>query len=167
MTALRVSKDLERREITLERELGADPERVWRSWTNADELESWWGPEGWVTTVRTLDVRPGGLWHFGMGPAASPEPEVWIRSIYSEVIVNAALAYVEGFSDATGADLDPDSQAVTVEFFGIDPGRTRLVLRTRFSSLARLEYIASMGMVEGWTGGFDRLDRHLTKGTPS
>jgi uncharacterized protein YndB with AHSA1/START domain len=167
MTALRVSKDLEQREITLERELGADPERVWRSWTNADELESWWGPDGWVTTVRSLDVRPGGLWHFGMGPAARPEPEVWIRSIYSEVIVSAALAYVEGFSDATGADLDPDSQAVTVEFFGIDPGRTRLVLRTRFSSLARLEYIASMGMVEGWTGGFDRLDRHLTKGTSS
>ena len=167
MTALRMVKDLERREITLERELGAAPDRVWRSWTIAEELEAWWGPEGWATTVRSLDVRPGGLWHFGMGPVGGGEPEVWIRSIYSEVIDRAVLAYVEGFSDATGADLDPESQAVTVEFFGLDPGRTRLVLHTRFPSIARLERVAAMGMVEGWRGGFDRLDRHLTKGIAS
>ncbi|MEJ3403938.1 SRPBCC domain-containing protein [Rathayibacter sp. YIM 133350] len=166
MNTFRVSKDVDRREITLERELPADPDRVWRSWTVAEELEAWWGPAGWVTTVRSLDVRPGGLWHFGMGPTGE-EPETWIRSVYSEVIDHAALAYVEGFSDATGADLDPESQVVTVEFFGLDPGRTRLVLCTRFSSLARLERIAGMGMVEGWEGGFDRLDTHLTEGSRS
>ena len=92
-----------------------------------------------------------------MGPTGAA-PEVWIRSVYSEVISGSALSYVEGFSDETGADLDPESQAVTVEFFGVEAGRTRLVLRTRFTSVERLEQIAAMGMVEGWSGGFDRLD---------
>jgi len=160
MSKLLVSKDVERLEITLERELPASTDDVWVTWTTREDLEAWWGPEGWATTVYSLDVRPGGLWHFGMGPQGAP-PEAWIRSIYSEVIVGSVLAYVEGFSDESGDDLDPDSQAVTVEFFGLDRDRTRLVLRTTFSSPERLDYILSLGFIDGWTGGFDRLDHYL------
>ena len=160
MGALLVHKDVANRELTIERELPASPDAVWSSWTTVEGLEAWWGPEGWTTTVRTLDVRPGGLWHFGMGPDGAP-PEVWVRAIYSEVIHGSVLSYVEGFSDETGADLDPESNAVTVEFFGLDRGRTRLVLRTRFASDERLEHIIALGFVGGWTGGLDRLDRHL------
>ncbi|MET0735872.1 MAG: SRPBCC domain-containing protein [Microbacterium sp.] len=162
MSGLLVAKDLDRLEIVLERELIGSVDAVWRSWTRAEELEAWWGPEGWVTTVRALDVRPGGLWHFGMGPAGAP-PEVWIRAVYSEVITGSALSYVEGFSDETGADLDPESHRVTVEFIGVDDGRTRLVLRTRFPSANRLEEIAALGIVEGWAGGFDRLEERLRR----
>ncbi|MET0782444.1 MAG: SRPBCC domain-containing protein [Microbacterium sp.] len=157
MNALLVSKDLARREILIERELRGSVDAVWRSWTTAAGLEAWWGPEGWATTVRSLDVRPGGLWHFGMGPLGAPL-EVWVRSIYTEVITGSALSYVEGFSDESGADLDPESQAVTVEFIGLDLDRTRLVMRTRFTSVDRLERIISMGVVEGWRGAYDRLD---------
>jgi uncharacterized protein YndB with AHSA1/START domain len=157
---LLVHKDAANRELTIERELPASPAAVWKSWTTAADLEAWWGPEGWVTTVRALDVRPGGLWHFGMGPNGAA-PETWVRAVYSEVITGSVLSYVEGFSDETGADLDPESNAVTVEFFGLDPDRTRLVLRTRFTSDARLDHIIALGFVEGWTGGLDRLDRHL------
>ena len=31
-------------------------------------------------------------------------------------------------------------------------------MRTRFTSVDRLERIIAMGVVEGWTGAFDRLD---------
>jgi len=160
VTGLLVSKDLERREIVLERELRGSVDAVWRSWTTVDGLEAWWGPEGWVTTVKALDVRPGGLWHFGMGPNGSA-PEVWVRAVYSEVITGSALSYVEGFSDESGADLDPESHAVIVEFIGVDADRTRLVMRTRFSSVRRLDHIAQLGMVDGWAGALDRLEKRL------
>ena len=162
MSELLVTKDLDRREIVLERELRGSVDAVWRSWTTIAGLEAWWGPEGWATTVLALDVRPGGLWHFAMGPAGAPA-EVWIRAVYSEVISGSVLSYVEGFSDETGADLDPESHAVTVEFFGVQALRTRLVLRTRFTSVERLEQIAAMGMVDGWAGGLDRLDHLLRR----
>jgi uncharacterized protein YndB with AHSA1/START domain len=155
-----VSKDVERLEITLERSLRSDVPHVWRSWTVPAELEAWWGPAGWVTTVRTLQLRPGGLWHFGMGPVGR-SPEVWVRCTYREVLHEASLAYVEGFSDEFAADRDPEHQEVTLELFGLDPGRTRLVLRTRFPSAERLERIAATGMVDGWTGALERLDEHL------
>ena len=165
MNALRVRKDIESREVTLEREVAASRDRVWASWTTAADLESWWGPQGWTTTIRSLDVRPGGLWHFGMGPAGQP-PEVWIRAIYSEVIPGSSLTYVEGFSDEGGADLDPESNAVTVDFIELDPGVTRIVMHFRFSSVERLEQIAGLGMTEGYGGAFERLDIHL-EGTTS
>ncbi|QEO09170.1 SRPBCC family protein [Protaetiibacter larvae] len=160
MSGLLVHKDLDRRELTFERELPATVERVWRSWTTVAGLEAWWGPAGWVTTVRALEVHPGGLWHFGMGPAARM-PEVWIRSVYSEVVPHALLSYVEAFSDESGADLDPEANAVTVEFIGFDEGRTRLVMRTRFASDERLARVIRMGVVTGWTGAFDRLAERL------
>ena len=162
MTGILVSKDVENREIVLERDLRGSVDAVWRCWTDAAALEAWWGPAGWVTTVRALDVRPGGLWHFGMGPVGQA-PEVWVRAVYTEVIAGSLLAYVEGFSDESGADLDPQSHAVTVEFIGVEPARTRLVLRTRFPSVRRLEEIEALGMVDGWAGGFDRLDDLLRR----
>ena len=145
----------------LERELRGSVDAVWRSWTTIDGLEAWWGPEGWATTVLARSTcGPAACGISRMGPVGAP-PEVWIRAIYSEVIPGSALSYVEGFSDETGADLDPESHAVTVEFFGVEAGRTRLVLRTRFTSVERLEEIAAMGMVDGWAGGFDRLEELL------
>ena len=164
MTGLLVSKNLARpRDRARARTARLGRGRLAQLDAIAAQLEAWWGPEGWQTTVRALDVRPGGLWHFGMGPIGSP-PDVWVRSIYTEVIAGSALSYVEGFSDESGADLDPESQAVTVEFIGVDPDRTRLVMRTRFTSVDRLERIIAMGVVEGWTGAFDRLD-HLLRST--
>lgn len=163
MSGLLVHKDVEKLELTFERELPASPLVVWESWTTKQGLEAWWGPEGWSTVVRSLDVRPGGLWHFGMGPAGE-SPQVWVRSIYSEVITAAALSYVEGFSDETGADLDPESNAVTVEFFGLHADRTRLVLHTRFTSAERLRRVTDLGIIPGWTAGFDRLENYLELG---
>ena len=110
MSGMLVSKNLERREIVLERELRGPVDAVWRSWTTVDGLESWWGRKGGRPRCCALDVRPGGLWHFAMGPAGEP-PQAWIRAIYSEVISGSLLSYVEGFSDETGADLDPESHA--------------------------------------------------------
>ncbi len=88
MTKLHVSKDVDNLEVTFERELPAPAADVWRSWTRAEDLEAWWGPVTWSTTVYALDVRPGGLWHFGMGPEGVPR-EAFIRAIYTEV--NAKL----------------------------------------------------------------------------
>ena len=160
MTKLQISKDVENLTVTFERELPATAADVWRSWTRAEDLEAWWGPVTWSTTVYALDVRPGGLWHFGMGPEGEPR-EVWIRSIYTEVIDGISLSYLEGFSDESGADLDPEPNNVTVEFIELDPGVTRLVMRVRFASPERLEAMIVRGLESGWESAYDRLEAHL------
>ncbi len=45
----------------LERAYDASIEDVWDLWTTAAGIEEWWSPDGFVTHVRKLDLRPGGV----------------------------------------------------------------------------------------------------------
>jgi len=49
-----------RRRITMERVYNAPIEDVWELWTTKEGIESWWGPDGFKTTVRAIDLRVGG-----------------------------------------------------------------------------------------------------------
>lgn len=162
MNELLVHKNLETLEITFERTFDVESDALWRAWTDPAQLEQWWGPVGWSTTVRAFDLRPGGLMHFGMGPIGA-EPEVWVRAIFTEVLAGSSVSYVEGTSDEHAADLDPEPNSVTVDFIADGPGRTRLVLRTRFASASRLESSAESGFVTGWTEGLERLAARLDR----
>jgi uncharacterized protein YndB with AHSA1/START domain len=63
--------DITRRRITLERNFHAGLDEVWALWTTADGIESWWGPEGFSVTVRSLDLKPGGAMHYTMTATAA------------------------------------------------------------------------------------------------
>lgn len=88
--------------FTIERTFGASPERVWALWTTKAGVESWWGPEGFVTRVHALDLRPGGVFDFAM-TATAPEQVAGMkelglpltsrtRSVYTEVVPPRRLA---------------------------------------------------------------------------
>jgi len=66
------SDKVSRPKITFERNLGASAEDVWKAWTTRKGFEAWWGPEGFTTTVRRFDLRPGGKFEYAM-TASSPE----------------------------------------------------------------------------------------------
>ena len=50
----------DRAPIVIERTYQASPQEVWEMWTTKEGLESWWGPERFSSTVRTLELRVGG-----------------------------------------------------------------------------------------------------------
>ena len=57
------------RMIVTTRVFDAPRELVFEAWTNPKHLVQWWGPHGFTTTIRAIDVRPGGVWRFVMhGP---------------------------------------------------------------------------------------------------
>lgn len=41
-------------------------EKVWAAWTNPEELEKWFGPQGMDTHVYKMDTTEGGEYRFGM-----------------------------------------------------------------------------------------------------
>lgn len=53
-------------EIWMQRSFEAPRALVYRMWTDPDRIEWWWGPKGFSTTIREMDVRPGGRWRFVM-----------------------------------------------------------------------------------------------------
>lgn len=60
MTSPRPPSSAPRVRFSAERVIPAPPDEIWALWTTPERLAEWWGPEDVVTTVETLDVRPGG-----------------------------------------------------------------------------------------------------------
>ncbi len=102
-TKTATSANVSRPKITFQRTFRAIVEDVWDLWTTKEGLESWWGPEGFATTVRKLDLRPGGEFEYamtatspdlieGMKSAGLPLTSV-ARGTYTEVTPPQRLAY--------------------------------------------------------------------------
>jgi uncharacterized protein YndB with AHSA1/START domain len=53
------------RKVTLDRTFPAPRARVFRAWTDPDQLAKWWGPTGFSTAREsvTIELRPGGRYH--------------------------------------------------------------------------------------------------------
>ncbi len=77
---------------TLERRFKAPRALVWRTWTEAELLNRWYGP-GVETVIHQLDVTPGGVWLNEMKwggnsnyqrveyvEVSAPERLVWLHS---------------------------------------------------------------------------------------
>jgi uncharacterized protein YndB with AHSA1/START domain len=115
-----------KRKLTLERTYPATVEEVWGLWTTKEGIESWWGPEGFEVSVRSLDLRTGGSLVYLMtatGPAqkdflqrAGMPLSTETRLVYTDVTPPRRLAYettadfipgVAPYAVATLLELEP------------------------------------------------------------
>lgn len=54
------------------RKLPASPERIYAAFAVAEQLATWWGPDGFRNEFERFDFQPGGTWMFVMiGPEGS------------------------------------------------------------------------------------------------
>ncbi|MBS2027179.1 MAG: SRPBCC domain-containing protein [Deltaproteobacteria bacterium] len=60
------------KKIVFEQSYTATLDEVWELWTTADGIEAWWGPEGFSTKIKKLEVKSGGAIHYAM-TAVAPE----------------------------------------------------------------------------------------------
>lgn len=60
------------REIVITRVLDADAKLVFEAFTDPDQVDAWWGPDGFTTETEEMTVEEDGLWLFTMtGPEAT------------------------------------------------------------------------------------------------
>ena len=135
-------------EIVIRRVFDAPRALVWSAWT-AREHATQWGPKGFTTPEREMDLRPGGAWHACM---ISPEGvEYRQHGTVREVVAPERLAFTFVW-DAT-----PEHEmlvTVTFEEFG---ARTEMTFRqTGIRTAASRD-----GHAGGWNEAFDRLEALL------
>lgn len=168
-TLARLGDYLEEDVFVIGRRFKAPRELVWKVWTDAKHLAHWWGPKGLTWISGTLDLKPGGLFHYGMkGPDGK---EMWGRFVFHEIQAPGRLCFVNSFSDPQGGiTRAPFFADWPLEVFNVmtlteADGETVMTLRgapihagenerARFRSM-------HPSMQAGFGASFDQLDRYL------
>jgi uncharacterized protein YndB with AHSA1/START domain len=142
-------------EIVVSRLIGAPREAVFDAFTDGRHISNWWGPKGFTTTTKEMDVRPGGVWRFTMhGPDGRDYKNV-IR--YTEVTRPERIAYDQGGEDETA-----DFQFRSLVTFAPQGGKTEVSIRLTFPTAAmRNEVVSKYGAIEGGHDTLERLDAHV------
>ena len=135
--------------LNLRRTFAAPREQVFRAWTDAKALESWFKPQGRQTRVLELDVRVGGGYHFEARDAQGDVISMWGR--YIDVTRPEKLMFT-WVSEMT----DEYETQVTVEF--VERGRATEIVLTheRFVSEQMMA-----GHEMGWNWMMDQLITYL------
>jgi uncharacterized protein YndB with AHSA1/START domain len=139
------------REISTSRVFDAPRELVWRVWTEPEHIAKWWGPNGFRNTIKTMDVRPDGVWEFVMhGPDGRDYKN---RVVYREVVKPERLEYQHGPEPLFD---------VTVTFEEEGPRKTRVSMTTLFPTAAERDRVVKVyGAIEGMHQTLGRMAEYV------
>lgn len=145
------------REIVLSRVIDAPRSVVYAAWTDPDQIQVWFGPEGMAIETREIDLKPGGVWRFDMVAADGTRYDN--RMVFLRMQPSAFIE-VEHGSDRTG---DPGKFRMLVTFDEQSDGKTVLTLRQMHPSRERREWAMGFGAVEYGGQTLAKLARHVEK----
>jgi uncharacterized protein YndB with AHSA1/START domain len=145
---------------------------IWKAFTESERLMQWWGPKGYTMLTCTVDLRPGGVFHYSM---RSPDGrEMWGKWVYREIVPPERLVSVVSFTDAEGNLLrHPMSPTWPLELLHTmtlseREGKTTLTVTgvpTNATEEERKTFRAGRNSMEaGFTGTLDQLAAYLASG---
>jgi uncharacterized protein YndB with AHSA1/START domain len=145
------SSDLVARQITATRVFDAPRELVFDAFTKPDHVAHWWGPNGFASTIQTMDVRPGGEWTLVMhGPDGTNYPN---RMIYTEITRPSRLAYQH-------VSTPPFDMLITFNDVG---GKTEVTMCMTLATPADRDAKAKRGADVGMQQTIDRLGTFVSE----
>ena len=156
------------REVTLTRVFLAPRDRVWRAWTDPEEVTKWWGPKGFSAPGVSIDHRVGGKFRLGMRGVGLDgiERDNWNVGEYREIVPLQRVVASMHFADAEGNPVPashyglpgdwPDEVLLTVTFEDLPEGKTKVSVRERGIP----DIVAGMTGL-GWNESMDKLAESL------
>jgi len=166
-----LEKDAGEKEFVISRAFDAPRDKVWKAWTDREQLMQWFGPKGFTMTTAKLDFRPGGTFHYCL--RSSDGKEMWGKFVYREIVAPERIVLVNSFSDEKGnLTRHPSSptwpmEMLTTTTFTEEKGKTTVTVRwiplNPTDDERKTFEGARDGMRQGWTGTFDHLSDYLAK----
>jgi uncharacterized protein YndB with AHSA1/START domain len=143
-------------ELTITRIINAPREIVFKAWVDPEQLEKWWGPNGFTNPVCKIDPIPGGAIYIDMkGPDGTVYP---MDGEIHEIIEPRRIVFTSAALDKNGNRL---LEVINTVEFTEENGKTRLTLHAapyRVTDEGR-QYLE--GMNAGWNQSIDRLDAYV------
>lgn len=146
-------------ELVFTRTYDAPRELVFRAWTDPQHIGKWWGPKGFTTTTKAMEVKVGGVWDYVLhGPDGTDYPN---KSVYTEIEEPRRLA----FSNVGGRADEPHLTCEMCATFEEVRGRTKLTLRMVFPSADAAGRAKELGAEDGGYESFERLAGFMGEAT--
>lgn len=145
------------REIVLSRVIDAPRSIVYAAWTDPDQIQTWFGPEGFAIETKEIKLHPGGVWRFDM---VAPDGTRYTNRMVFLRMEAPALIEVEHGSDQEN---DPGRFRMLVTFDQQSDGKTVLTLRQMHPSKARREAAIGFGAVVYGGQTLGKLALHVAK----
>jgi uncharacterized protein YndB with AHSA1/START domain len=159
VTVTSVQKDPENLTLTVTAEFEAAPERAWQLWADPRQFERWWGAPGYPAKATALDLRTGGKVEFHMsGPDGDTPTNVWD---VVEADPPHRLILRDAIVDENDVPTDEGPSSFTVTFEGIDQGRTRMSIESKFPSAEALKVALDMDMDKMFEWNFGQMEAIL------
>lgn len=130
---------------------------VYAAWTDPDQIQQWFGPEGFAIETKEIDLNPGGVWRFDM---VAPDGTRYTNRMVFLRMEAPARIEVEHGSDQEN---DPGRFRMLATFDEQSDGKTVLTLRQMHPSKARREAAIGFGAVEYGGQTLEKLARHVAK----
>jgi uncharacterized protein YndB with AHSA1/START domain len=155
----------------IDRVFDAPRDLVWAACTEAQHLAAWFGPPGTTVKVKTLDLKPGGLFHYGMEMPGGIV--MWGKWMFRAVEAPSKLSYVVSFCTETGepvrhpmAPLWP-LEVLAVQSFVEQGGKTLMHSESwPINATAEERAVFTAGhasMQMGFSGAYAQLDAYLAR----
>ena len=140
------------REMVVSRLIDAPAALVFNAWIEPKQLEQWWGPHGFKTTVHEMEVIEGGTTRLVMqGQDGVDYPN---KFVYTDVHAAKSLSYMH--SDDSDPDNDAAKFGVTVLFDEQDH-QTRVTMHVLFKTAAERDRVVKE--YDAITGANQTLER--------
>lgn len=152
------------KEVVFERNFEAPVEKVWKAWTDPNQLKQWWGPDNVIIPECEIELKVGGRIYIvmqaseAMGEYAGTrwplEGKITELEPESKMIFTAN-AWTEG--DIEGTTIKQVQELTFTE----EDGKTKMTLRVNISSIGPKAGAAVEGMKWGFNQQFAKLDNYL------
>ena len=137
--------------LEVQRVIHAPIERVFRAWTNADELKQWHSPAGMKLVKAHIDLQVDGSYSLAMQDLTTGvihEP----HGSYQEIDPPHKLVMSWGYGQ------NGPSTLVTVLLKSVDAGQTEVTIKHEHFT----DEAMRTSHHDGWTSTLDRLDKFVT-----
>lgn len=102
-----------KQDLVFKRVFEAPLERVWRAWTDPEQVMRWWGPNGFTCPVARIDFREGGVSLVCMrAPKEFGGQDMYSTWTYAQIVPLRRIEYLHHFADKDGCRVDPAAQGL-------------------------------------------------------
>ncbi len=161
------TKNFKMKEFVIKRTFNTDKKTLWQAFTNEKYMRQWWGPKEVDVIHSEMNLKVGGKYHYCMQNYNGERN--WGRMVFKEICKPDKLVFINSFSNEKGELTRAPFpgpwplEMLTTMTFTEKNGKTTVNISWIPINNTKEEYNVfdkgRDGMVTGWTGSLDRLDK--------